>query len=69
MYFFNINTRTQQRWKCIYKFTASLEHCPLLIKKTAMRKRQNEEANLRTLSSEDRVIKDFLIKNQTGYNY
>lgn len=33
MYFMNINTKTQQRWKCIYKFAASLEHCPLLIKK------------------------------------
>lgn len=33
MYFENINTKTQQRWKCIYKFTANLEHCPLLIKK------------------------------------
>lgn len=42
---------------------------PITYLKTATRKIQNEEANLRTLSSEDGVIKDFLIKNQTGYNY
>lgn len=47
----------------------SLEHCVLFILKTAARRKQNEEINLRTLSSEDRVIKDFLIKKQTGYNY
>lgn len=37
--------------------------------KTAIRRRWNEQANLRTLFSEDEVIKDLVIKNQTGCNY
>lgn len=41
---------------------ASLEHCVLLTLKTAVRRKQNEETNLRIVSSENEVIKDFLIK-------